>query len=154
MILSLDNKKPRIGVHPARIVSMQPKNDKQGQPGLECTFRTLDDNVVMNYVFWLKKELDYQLKSFNKIVLGLNATTIRVNNLIGNNLFIVVQQILYYRGGEQIKKITGEDVVQYRVSPKFYPYDKELMPRVNEKYFTVIKYLDGEGKLTYEQNNE
>jgi hypothetical protein len=153
MIISLKKKSPVIGIHGARITIIVSTQDKQGQMGLECFFKT-DSGIEMSYTFWLRRELDYQLKSFNRIVAGTDSRKIRINDLVGKKVFIVIQGVLYYRGGEQVKDIHGENIVVFRVAPKFYIYDDKLRPHINDSYFIVTKYLDGEGKLTYEQNNE
>jgi hypothetical protein len=161
MILSTKiTKRIPVGIHAAKIIGFEyakaPDNTflvlKTGEKGLQCTFYIPEYKTEMFFTFWLRKDLEYQLRGLSKAA-GCKSVqgTLYTQEMVGNMVFILLQQEIYFRGGEPIVDTLGEPISNLKVCPKFFIHNYHKKPIIKEKHLAVIKYMDGLDKLHSEK---
>jgi hypothetical protein len=161
MILSTKIK-PIISVGPqvGKILSLEYLKDKDGkhvkcntgEKGLECKFFLMDYNAELSFIFWLREEAEYQLKN---LYAAANFKTLKgalkIKELIGKIVWVVVQQELTNRDGEIVSDITGQPIKTMRIGPKFFPFIPDKRPVVEEDQLSIVAYWN-KGQFIYERN--
>jgi hypothetical protein len=153
MILSTKTKKKvPHGLHGARLIGTEyarsPEGKdlilKTGEKGLKAVFRIDEYDADMDFIFWLKPELEYQLKALCKAMDGSRYRgKIFIRELMNKMVYLMAIEEVYYRNGKPILDLFGDPITHTKIAPKFFKYDQYKKPKLKESDFVIEKYLDG-----------
>ena len=154
------NKAP-IGVNAAKIVAVNYAFDKQGEyktlltgeKGFEVTFKIIENDFEMKFIFWLRTDLEYQVKSLWKATLNHRRMNyLYAEELLHQMVYIIVQEEIFYQTGELVVDIKGIPISKQRIFPMFFPYSAKKKPKIQKEKLQIVTYLDEKSNLVYKKN--